>query len=219
MNAFHPTQDTLVICLANHELHFQHSLHSGRTQIQIDITEYFRDTHDPASLLQSTAITLVVIIGRFIWIMPLLTSPAISSRQFVKMIPASIGNSRLLHPGLTYAKRTVSLAVALIIPPMSIQIGNADLRDLIIFLVFCIIIATLLLQGLTLPWIMKLLGIDSVGSKERSQNRHIEIEARLEMANAVLRWLEETKSKVKDDPDFLEDVRLQILDIMTCENT
>ena len=49
----------------------------------------------------------------------------------------------------------VSLAAALALP-LDVRFPQ---RDLVIFLTFCVILATLVGQGLTLPWLVRRLGL------------------------------------------------------------
>ena len=63
----------------------------------------------------------------------------------------------------------VSLAAALALP---LEAGNGTpfpARDLILFLTFCVILATLVGQGLTLPWLIERLGLGDDGSVEREE--------------------------------------------------
>lgn len=76
----------------------------------------------------------------------------------------------------------VTLAAALALPD-----GNAAFphRDLIVFCAFCVVLATLVIQGATLKPLLKLLGLRDDGTVER------EIEtARVETARAALQELE-----------------------------
>ena len=69
-------------------------------------------------------------------------------------------------------------------------------RDLVIFLTFSVILATLVGQGLTLPLVIRRLGLedDGVGAKE-------EVKARIHAAEAALARLEELAAEdwVRDD--------------------
>ena len=77
----------------------------------------------------------------------------------------------------------VSLAAALTIPKSSPFAAD---RDLILFLTFAVILATLVLQGLTLPSLIKALGL----REDRDAARISELRARLEGARAALKRLE-----------------------------
>jgi len=80
----------------------------------------------------------------------------------------------------------VGAFVALAIP-LTTDAGRAfPNRDLIIYLAFCVILATLVVQGLTLPAVIRLLGLedDGIAAKE-------ETKARIHAAEAALARLEE----------------------------
>jgi len=59
-------------------------------------------------------------------------------------------------------------------------------RDLILFLTFCVILATLVVQGLSLPALIRGLGLEDDGSRERE-----EIKGRIRVAEAALARIEE----------------------------
>ena len=74
----------------------------------------------------------------------------------------------------------VSLVAALALP------ADFPDRDLIVFLTFAVIVATLVLQGLTLPGLIRVLGVSDDGGAERE-----EAKARIRTAEAALARLEE----------------------------
>lgn len=78
----------------------------------------------------------------------------------------------------------VSLAAALTVPESNPF--DAD-RDLLLFLTFAVILATLVLQGLTLPFLIKALGLREDGDAARIA----ELRARREGARAALERLEQ----------------------------
>ena len=73
----------------------------------------------------------------------------------------------------------VSLAAALSLP---LEPKPFPERDLLIFLTFCVILATLVGQGLTLPWIVGRLGLVAGRGIEREESlaRQVAIDAALE---------------------------------------
>jgi CPA1 family monovalent cation:H+ antiporter len=90
----------------------------------------------------------------------------------------------------------VSLAAALAIP-LTTDAGAAfPNRDLIVFLAFCVILGTLVLQGLTLPSLIRALGIEDDGLIEREDAK-----ARIKAADAALARLDELTAEdwVRDD--------------------
>jgi monovalent cation/hydrogen antiporter len=69
-------------------------------------------------------------------------------------------------------------------------------RNLIVFLTFCVILVTLVLQGLTLPFIIRALGMAG-----KSENRCEEEEARRIIASTALTHLQSARDA--DQPEFL----------------
>ena len=80
----------------------------------------------------------------------------------------------------------VSLAAALAIPLQTDAGTPFPGRDLIIFLTFCVILATLVLQGLTMPKLIRAFDIEDDGADEREEAR-----ARIAAAEAALNRMDE----------------------------
>lgn len=80
----------------------------------------------------------------------------------------------------------VSLAAALAIPLATDAGAPFPQRDLIIFLTFCVILGTLVLQGLSLPAVIRLLHVEPDRSEEEEDAR-----ARIRAAEAALVRLDE----------------------------
>jgi CPA1 family monovalent cation:H+ antiporter len=80
----------------------------------------------------------------------------------------------------------VSLAAALAIPFTTSSGYPFPERDLIIFLTFCVILATLVLQGLSLPALIRALKVEDDGSGEKE-----EAKARLKIAQAAVARIDE----------------------------
>jgi CPA1 family monovalent cation:H+ antiporter len=90
----------------------------------------------------------------------------------------------------------VSLAAALALP-LETDAGTAfPARDLIIFLTFAVILGTLVLQGLSLPLVIRWLGLEDDRVVE-----HEETKARVHAAEAALARIEELAGEdwVRDD--------------------
>ena len=106
----------------------------------------------PAELLAlSVAVSLVVIVARFVWVFPATYLPRMLSARIRAKDPAPKPKYIVV---LSWAgmRGVVSLAAALALP-----VGFPE-RSLIQFLTFAVIIATLVVQGLTLPVLIKALG-------------------------------------------------------------
>jgi monovalent cation/hydrogen antiporter len=97
----------------------------------------------------------------------------------------------------------VSLAAALALPLETDAGAPLPQRDLILFLTFAVILATLVLQGLTLPALIRALGIRDDG-RERERE---EIRARLVAAKAALGALDELVEADWTRDDTIERMR------------
>ena len=90
----------------------------------------------------------------------------------------------------------VSLAAALAIPQTIDGGGDFPQRDLIVFLTYAVILVTLILQGLTLPGLIKVLDVEDDGNLEQRESK-----ARILAARAALDRIEELREQdwVRDD--------------------
>ena len=90
----------------------------------------------------------------------------------------------------------VSLAAALAVPLSTHAGARFPERDLIIFLTFCVILGTLVLQGLSLPILIRAMRIEPDHTEEQEEAR-----ARIHAAEAALARLEELTGEewVRDD--------------------
>jgi monovalent cation/hydrogen antiporter len=98
----------------------------------------------------------------------------------------------------TGIRGAVSLIAALALPT-----AFPD-RELILFLTFSVIVATLVLQGLTLPALVRVLNVSDDGGAEREENK-----ARIKAAEAALARLDELIADGAVRPDTAERLRGQ----------
>ncbi len=89
----------------------------------------------------------------------------------------------------TGIRGVVSLAAALSIPLMA-DGKPFPARGLLLLATFAVILATLVGQGLTLPWVIRLLGISEHGRREADGEKRREITARLASIDAALARLD-----------------------------
>lgn len=133
-----------------------------------------RDTQ--SLMLLAAAVSATLIVGRFVWVFPAVWLPRLLSRSVREQDPMPPWS----HPFiLSWAgmRGVVSLAAALALP---LRFPG---RDTIVFLAFCAIVATLIVQGTTLGWLIRRLGLedddDGLPEPETAQ-------ARAELATAAL---------------------------------
>lgn len=160
-------------------------------------------------LLYSVAVILVVVIGRFLWVYPATYLPRFFSATIRKKDPYPPWQTPII---ISWAgmRGGISLAAALAVPILPATVQGANSRDLLIFLVFCVIAATLLLQGLSLPWLLKVLGVQKYGQQESYEEHLTELSTQLKMTEAALSWLSDYEKEIKDNQKALDELRLYI---------
>ncbi len=97
--------------------------------------------------------------------------------------------------GWTGMRGVVALAAAMSLPEKLSDGSPFPYRNLIIFLTFSVILVTLVVQGLTLPWLIRMLGLAGLSGSNCE-----ELEARRIVTGAALQRLGEARAK--DRPDF-----------------
>lgn len=107
----------------------------------------------------------------------------------------------ILVGGWTGMRGVISLAAAIALPEMLANGNPFPQRNLIIFLAFSVIFVTLVLQGLTLPWVVRILGV-AVPGGPRAETGAEEEAARREMLESALAYLEEARHQ--DESEFRE---------------
>jgi monovalent cation/hydrogen antiporter len=75
-------------------------------------------------------------------------------------------------------------------------------RDWILVLAFVVVLVTLVGQGLTLPWVVRALGLANTGIREREEQRVEEFQARSEAIEAAAQRLDALAA----DPDVPADI-------------
>jgi CPA1 family monovalent cation:H+ antiporter len=129
--------------------------------------------------LLAIALSAVLILSRFVWVFPATWLP--------RLIPAIRRRDPMPPWGhvtiISWAgmRGVVSLAAALALPVTFPE------RDLIVFLAFCAILATLVVQGTTLEWLIRRLGAEE---RRRPGMGVEEAAARTLVAHAALREME-----------------------------
>ena len=141
-------------------------------------------------LFYALAISGVAIVVRFVWVFPATYVPRWLSPRLRQREPAPQWQDPFVI-AFTGIRGVVSLAAALSIPFMISPDQLFPDRRLILFLTFSVIVVTLVLQGPTLPWLVKQLGLVDSGSKETREREQLEAHARVEAARAALDRLEQ----------------------------
>jgi Na+/H+ antiporter len=150
--------------------------------------------YSPARLIGYAAVVSLTVIGaRFLWVIPGTYLTAWMRRD--KRPIQNPGRASIIL-GWAGMRGAVSLAAALALP-LTTDAGDAfPNRDLVIFLTFGVILASLVVQGLSFPALLKLVGIEDEGRTEKEENK-----ARIYATEAALARLEELADEdwVRDD--------------------
>jgi CPA1 family monovalent cation:H+ antiporter len=156
-----------------------------------------------AEVVGYSALVCVAVIGtRFAWLftMPYLVR-AIDRRP--QQRERRVGAAERVVAGWAGLRGAVSLAAALALP-LETDAGNPlPDRDLILFITFALILVTVVGQGLTLPILIRRLGLREDGAEEEGE----ELRARLAASHAALVRLDELAIEEWIRDDTLERVR------------
>ncbi|MFZ0717207.1 Na+/H+ antiporter [Mycobacterium sp.] len=156
--------------------------------------ELFRSLHwvPGMSAVRVVAVILIVVAvvfaSRLVWML----SGPVTARLFGRATGAPVWRERVV---VAWAgmRGGLSLAAALAIP---LRLANGKPfpdRDLVIVVAAAVIVASLLLQGTSLPWLLRRLSLraDDFGTEENK--------ARLKAARAALEWLDDDSHADADD--------------------
>jgi monovalent cation/hydrogen antiporter len=122
-----------------------------------------------------------VIVLRFVWVNAMTVAIRTLDRRPSQQERRSTWRLRVIA-GWSGMRGAVSLAAALALPLTTDAGDPLPGRDLIQFITFSLILVTVVGQGLTLPWLIRRLGVIEDGTEEENE----EVKARLVIARAAL---------------------------------
>jgi len=137
-------------------------------------------------LLYGGLFSALVILLRLAWMWPGAKLAHLIRRRLLHQAVAMPPWRQIFIVGWTGMRGVVVLAAAISLPEKLRDGSSFPHRDLIVFLTFSVILVTLVLQGLTLPPLIRLLGAGGVSARdlEEEQARSEMIEAALEKLRA-----------------------------------
>jgi monovalent cation/hydrogen antiporter len=170
------------------------------------VIERTADLTASALLYDGALISLVVIVARIVWVYPAAILPRLLSKRLRARDPLPAPR-HLFIVSWTGMRGAVSLAAAFGIPVVT-EIGAPfPGRSLIIFITFCVILSTLVLQGITLPALIRWLGIDRDGLRERKGAHLEEARARIQATDAALGEVDTWAAKGDCSADMAQHLR------------
>jgi CPA1 family monovalent cation:H+ antiporter len=155
-------------------------------------------SYRPSTLLVYGAIfSALLILLRLAWVFPVTRLSYWIRRRFLHQNEPTPGTRGVFVVGWTGMRGVVSLAAALALPTVLQDGSPFPHRNLIVFLTFCVIFVTLVLQGLTLPPLIRFLGLAGGAGPDCE-----ELEARRIVIQAALSHLE--GANARDHEHFSE---------------
>jgi len=144
------------------------------------------------------AISLTVIVARIVWVFPATYVPRRLSARIRASDPYPSPRAVFV---VSWAgmRGAVSLAAALALP---LEPKPFPERDLVIFLTFCVIVATLVGQGLSLPWVVRRLGVVATDGQDTE-----EAHARLAAVEAALTRLDDLEVEFPGHKELVDQLR------------
>ncbi|MEU8518554.1 Na+/H+ antiporter [Streptomyces sp. NPDC048577] len=148
------------------------------------------------------AVVGVVVAVRLVWLLPAtwLAKRLHNRRDYDEEVPMSWRETVVMW--WSGMRGVASVALALAIPLRTDDGEPFPGRDEIVFIAFCVIIATLLVQGLSLPWLVRRLGVRADADVERERERDLAVRAS-KAARRRLRQIEELEELPEEVQDRL----------------
>ncbi len=135
----------------------------------------------PALILDGAALSLLLILLRTLWVFPSAILAHLLRTRIAHRQEKAPKARRMFVIGWTGMRGVVSLAAALALPATLDDGSPFPYRNLIVFLTFCVIVVTLVAQGITLPLVIRALGLGGapMPNCEEEEARRIVAEAAL----------------------------------------
>src|SRR5438477_11320584 len=146
------------------------------------------------SVVSAIIICAAVILVRFAWVIPAAYLPRLLSSK-LRMRDPIPSWQHIVIVSWAGMRGVVSLAAAFALPLALTDGSSFPGRDYILFFAFSVIFTTLILQGLTLPLLIRKLGIMHDGADEEERR------ARLEANKAAIELIEELRANGMFSPD------------------
>src|SRR5438477_6634614 len=149
-------------------------------------------------VMYGAGFSIFLILLRLVWVYPGTFVANVVRKRILHQKDTKPSVRAIFVVGWTGMRGVISLAAAIALPQVLANGEPFQQRNMIIFLAFSVILVTLVLQGLTLPPLIRALGLAG-GANVESEER----EARRSMAEAALRHIEEMS---QNDGDRLNEV-------------
>ena len=153
------------------------------------------------ALFYSIIISALTILVRIVWVYPATYLPRLLSKRLRARDPYPSWKP-IFIVGWTGMRGAISLAAALSLPYTTASGAEFPQRNLIIFVSFAVILSTLIVQGLSLPPIIKWLGVRGDDSTARE-----EAAARISVTKAALDKIKALEEAENAQPNVLRRIK------------
>lgn len=157
-----------------------------------------------ALVSEAALVSLCVVVTRIAWVFPAAILPRLLSRRLRASDPMPSWR-QMAVVAWTGIRGGISLAAALALPLVTDRGAAFPQRDMLIFLTFAVILSTLVVQGLSLPVLIRRLGLkedDGVGREEA--------DARLRTSRAGLARLDRMAEAEDLPQEIVDDLRAHL---------
>lgn len=145
-------------------------------------------------------ISLVVMAVRMVWIFPGAYLPFLLSKRVRKQEKPPPWKSVILG-GWSGMRGVVSLAAALALPLVVTEGTPFPFRNTILFITFCVILMTLVVQGLSLPLLIRLFKLPPDSSEDEEKN------VRLRLSYSAIEFIESNYAQEDATRDALHHIK------------
>jgi CPA1 family monovalent cation:H+ antiporter len=142
----------------------------------------------------------ILILLRMVWVFPVMKFASFVERRWMGHKEKPLATREVFVVGWTGMRGVLALAAAISVPEVMANGQPFEARNLIVFLAFCVILVTLVLQGLTLPALIRRLGLAGPAGMEQEER-----EARRIVLVAAIHHLEEGREARGEGAEHLYD--------------
>ena len=164
------------------------------------------------------AFSAILVLLRMAWMYPAAKAAWWVRTHVVKQIYERPKSNQVFVMGWTGMRGVVALAAANSLP-LTLNDGSPfPQRSFIIFLTFSLILVTLVLQGLSLPWLVRVLRLSGQNTQycEEGEARHLLLQAAIDFLGERRRSAEE-EHEVHLYDDLLHEYRHKLEEVEECE--
>jgi CPA1 family monovalent cation:H+ antiporter len=134
--------------------------------------------------------SVVLIVLRLVWVFPAIRMARYVDQRWLGHTEKALNGREVFVVGWTGMRGVLALAAAISVPNMMANGQPFPARNLIVFLAFVVIFVTLVLQGLTLPAVIRGLGLGGETGMDAEER-----DARRMLLYAAIAHLEEARKK------------------------